>query len=91
VQQKSTDKMDRTKGEEEHMKNSTKCWLKASLRTFRHGRRTAHVVRRQQLEPDLLEVNTTFPLPDLPNQPRESYEIIGEDEVPLGDAIPTNL
>jgi hypothetical protein len=49
------------------------------------------MVHRQQLEPDLLKVNTTFPLPDLPNQPRESYQIIGEDEAPLGDAIPTNL
>jgi hypothetical protein len=49
------------------------------------------VVRRQQLEPDLLKVNTTFPLPDLPNQPRDCYQIIGEGEVPLGDAIPANL
>jgi hypothetical protein len=38
------------------------------------------VVRRQQLELDLLKVNTTFPLPDLPNQPRDCYQIIGEGE-----------
>jgi hypothetical protein len=30
-------------------------------------------------------------LPDLLNQPRDCYQIIGEDEVSLGDAIPTNL
>jgi hypothetical protein len=48
-------------------------------------------VRRQQLEPDLLMVNTTFPLPDLLNQPRDCYQITDEGEVPLGDAIPTNL
>jgi hypothetical protein len=45
------------------------------------------------LRPELKfpKVNTPFPLPDLPNQPRESYQIIGEDEAPLGDAIPRNL
>jgi hypothetical protein len=44
-----------------------------------------------QLELDALKVNSTFPLPDLPNQPRDCYKIIGEDEASLGDAIPTNL
>jgi hypothetical protein len=44
-----------------------------------------------QPEPDLLKVNTTFPLPDLPNQPRDFYQIIGEGEAPLGDAMPTNF
>jgi hypothetical protein len=52
---------------------------------------TICVVRRQQPEPYLLKVNTTFPLPDLLNQPRDCYQIIGEDEAPLGDAMPTNL
>jgi hypothetical protein len=43
-----------------------------------------------QLELDPLNVNSTFPLPDLPNQPRDCYQIIGEDEASLGYAIPTN-
>jgi hypothetical protein len=45
------------------------------------------------LQPELKfpKVKTSFPLPNLPNQPRESYQIVGEDEVPLGDAMPTNL
>jgi hypothetical protein len=47
--------------------------------------------RRQHNEPDHLKVNTSFPLPDHRNQPRDYYQIIGEDEVPLGDAMPTNL
>jgi hypothetical protein len=55
------------------------------------GARTVCVVRRQQPELDLLKVNTTFPLPDLPNQPRDYYQIIGEGEAPLGEAMPTNL
>jgi hypothetical protein len=42
-------------------------------------------------EPDLLKVKPSSPLPDLPNQPRENYQIIGEDESPIGDAIPMNL
>jgi hypothetical protein len=48
-------------------------------------------VRREgflQPEPDLLKVNPSFPLPDFPNQPRDCYKIIGEDEASLGDAIP---
>jgi hypothetical protein len=49
------------------------------------------MVPRQQPELNLLKVNTTFPLPDLPNQPRDCYQIIGEGEAPLGDAMPTNL
>jgi hypothetical protein len=48
-------------------------------------------VRTEQLEPKLLKVNTSFFLPDLPNQPRDCYQIICEGETPLGDAIPTNL
>jgi hypothetical protein len=83
--------MDRTKGEQEHTKNSTNSWLRPPRGPSARGARTVRMVHRQQLEPDLLKVNTTFPLPDLPNQPRESYQIIGEDEAPLGDAIPTNL
>jgi hypothetical protein len=55
------------------------------------GPRMVRQARRQQTEPDLLKVNTSFPLPDLPNQPRDCYQIIGEDEAPLGDVIPTNL
>jgi hypothetical protein len=39
----------------------------------------------------LLKVNTIFPLPDLPKHLRDFYQIIGEDEVSLGDAIPTNM
>jgi hypothetical protein len=38
------------------------------------------------LSTTLLKVNTSFPLPDLPNQPMDCYQIIGEDEAPLGDA-----
>jgi hypothetical protein len=72
------------KGKQEHTKNSTNYWLKASPRTVR-------VVRKKQLEPDLLKVNTSFPLPDLPNQPRDCYQIIGEGEAPLRDALPTKL
>jgi hypothetical protein len=51
-------------------------------------------VRQEEfLQPELdpLKVNSTFPLPDLSNQPRDYYQIIGEDEASLGDAIPTNL
>jgi hypothetical protein len=44
-----------------------------------------------QPEVDPLKVNSTFPLPDLPHQPRDFYQIISEDEVYLGDAIPSNL
>jgi hypothetical protein len=76
--------MDRTKDTQELVKNTMNCWLKSSSRTVR-------VVRRQQLELNLLKVNTTFPLPDLPNQPMDCYQIIGEGEAPLGDAMPTNL
>jgi hypothetical protein len=65
-------------------KNTTNCWLKVTSRTV-------HVERRQQIEPDLLKVNSSFPLPDLLNQPRNCYQIIGEGEAPLGDAMPTNL
>jgi hypothetical protein len=51
------------------------------------------VLQEEILQPELdpLKVNSTFPLPDLPNQPRDFYQIIGEDEVSLGDAIPMNL
>jgi hypothetical protein len=52
---------------------------------------TARQVRIEKLEPELLKINTTFPLPYLPNQPRDCYQIIGEDEASLGDANPTNL
>jgi hypothetical protein len=38
--------------------------------------RTVRRARRQQNELDLLKVNTTFPLPDLPNQPRDCYQIM---------------
>jgi hypothetical protein len=49
------------------------------------------VVRSQQLELDLLKVNTTFPLPDIPNQPIDCNKILVEGEAPLGDAMPMNL
>jgi hypothetical protein len=55
------------------------------------GAWTVRMVRRQQLELDLMKVNTSFPLPDLPNQPMDYYQIIGEGEAPLADAMPTNL
>jgi hypothetical protein len=80
VQQKSTCKMDRMKSMQEHAKNTMNWWLKTSSRTVRQGARTVRVVRRQQPELDLLKVNTSFPLPDLPNQPRDCYQIIGEGE-----------
>jgi hypothetical protein len=38
VQPKSHDQTDRTKREQEHNKNLTNCWLKASSRTVRQGR-----------------------------------------------------
>jgi hypothetical protein len=44
-----------------------------------------------QPELDPLKVTSTFPLPDLPNQPRDCNQIIGEYEASLGDAIPMNL
>jgi hypothetical protein len=44
-----------------------------------------------QAELDPLKVNSTFSLTDLPNQPRDCYQIIGEDEASPGDAIPRNL
>jgi hypothetical protein len=53
--------------------------------------RTVRQERRQQPELDPLKVNPSFLLFDLLNQPRESYQIIGEGEVPLGDAMPMNL
>jgi hypothetical protein len=83
--------MDRMKSMQEHAKNTMNWWLKTSSRTVRQGARTVRVVRRQQPELDLLKVNTSFPLPDLPNQPRDCYQIIGEGEAPLGNAMPTNL
>jgi hypothetical protein len=49
------------------------------------------VVRKQQAELYQLKVNTTFPLPDLPNQTMDCYQIIGEGEAPLGDAMPMSL
>jgi hypothetical protein len=53
--------------------------------------RTVRQEKFLQPELDPLEVNPTFPLPDLPNQPRDCYQIIGDDEASLGDAIPMNL
>jgi hypothetical protein len=44
-----------------------------------------------QPEADHAKVKPSSPLPDLPNQPRDCYQIIGEDEAALGDPIPTNL
>jgi hypothetical protein len=35
MQQKSTDKKDRTKSTQEHEKNTTNCWLKATSRIVR--------------------------------------------------------
>jgi hypothetical protein len=54
-------------------------------------RRTGRQVRTEQLEPELLKVNSSFPLHDLRNQHRDCYQIIGEDEAQLGYAIRTNL
>jgi hypothetical protein len=51
-------------------------------------------IRQEEILPpelDPLKVNSTFHLPDLPNQPRDCYQMIGEDEASLGDDIPTNL
>jgi hypothetical protein len=47
------------------------------------------VCQEDFLQPELEfpKVNTSFPLPDLPNQPRDCYQILGEDEASLGDAI----
>jgi hypothetical protein len=42
-------------------------------------------------ELEFFKVNPSLPFPDHPNQPRESYQIIGKDEESPGDAIPTNL
>jgi hypothetical protein len=42
-------------------------------------------------ELDPLNVNSSFPSPNLSNQPKACYQIIGEGEVSLGDDIPTNL
>jgi hypothetical protein len=53
--------------------------------------RTIHQEKFLQPKLDPLKVNSTLPLPDLPNQPRDCYQIIGEDEASLEDAIPTNL
>jgi hypothetical protein len=83
-QQKALDKTDRNEVTQELAKNMMNYYLEASSRTVR-------VVRRQQPKLNLLKVNSTFPLPDLPNQPRYCYQIIGEGEVALGDAIPTNM
>jgi hypothetical protein len=83
--------MDRTKSTQEHAKNMTNCWLKVPCGPSARCARIVRVVRRQQPELGLLKVNTSFPLPDLLNQPRDCYQIIDEGEVPLGDAIPTIL
>jgi hypothetical protein len=68
--------------------------LSGSSRTVCHVPARPRTVRQEEiLQPELdpLKVNSTFPLPDLPNQPRDCYQIIGEDEASLGDALPTNL
>jgi hypothetical protein len=51
------------------------------------------VCQEKFLQPELdpLNVKCTFPLPDLPNQSRDCYQIIGEYEASLRDVIPTNL
>jgi hypothetical protein len=82
-------------------KNPPTQWIERKTRkNSRRTRRTlglsgsSRTVRQEkflQLELDPLKVHSTFPLPDLSNQPRDCYQIIGEDEVSLGDAIPTNL
>jgi hypothetical protein len=64
--------------------NTAPCGLSAPTR------QTIRQLRTEQLEPELLKINTSFPFPDLPNQPRDYYQIIGEDEAPLEDAIPMN-
>jgi hypothetical protein len=72
--------MDQTKDTKELAMNTKNTWLKASSRTV-----------RQEHELDPLKVNPSFILPNLSNQPRQSYQILGEGEVPLVDVIPTNL
>jgi hypothetical protein len=80
--------MDRTTSSHEQAKDRTN---NGPHRLFAPTRRTIHQVRTKLLEPDLPKVKPPFPFPDLSNQPRDCYQIIGEDEAPLGDAIPTNL
>jgi hypothetical protein len=38
-----------------------------------------------------LEGQTFLPFAQSPKSTKGSYQIIGEDEAPLGDAMPTNL
>jgi hypothetical protein len=84
--------MEGMKDKQELTTNTKNTWAVRIL-ADRPARTRGLSVRRNflQPEPDLLKVNTTFPLPDLPNQPRDFYQIIGEGEAPLGDAMPTNL
>jgi hypothetical protein len=87
-QLKATFLMDRTMNAHEQAKN----WRNTRPRELSVPTRwTVCVVRTEQLEPELLKVNTSFPLPDLPNQPRGCYQITSEDEASLGGAILTNL
>jgi hypothetical protein len=80
----STDRMKDTQELTTNTKNSL-------LGTVRQARVEGSPGGFLQPELEFPKVNTSFPLPDLPNQPRESYQIIGEDETSLGDAIHTNL
>jgi hypothetical protein len=53
-------------------------------------KRTVRQVHGQHHELDP-KVNPSFALLDPLNQQRDHYQIIGEDEAPLGDVIHTNL
>jgi hypothetical protein len=65
--------------------------LSGSSRTVHHAPMDRLPGGFLQPEPNLLEVKPSSPLPDLPNQPMDCDQIIGEGEAPLGDAMPTNL
>jgi hypothetical protein len=92
MQQKSTDKMDQMKDTQELAKKYEEHLVCQPPRgSSARYPRTVHQEEILQPELDPLKVNSTFPLSDLLNQPRDCYQIIGEDEAPLGDAIPSNL
>jgi hypothetical protein len=83
--------MDRMKDTQELAMNTKNTWAVGSSRTVRHAPADRPPGGFMQPEPDLLEVKPSSPSPDLPNQPKDFCQIIGEGEAPLGDAIPTNL
>jgi hypothetical protein len=83
--------MDPTKDTQEFAKNMKNTWAVRLLadcppRPHRLSARRNLVTRARPLGGQ-----TFLPLPDLPLKPRERYQIIGDNEAPLGDAIPTIL